>query len=121
MTGGQKPDGKFVDMMDKAWKEMTSIIGILEEDPGAKTEAVKTQMKTQRPLNPLSRSVRKHGKPRISRKQMPSVTNLPKRHSSGRYASRRAVEKTVRFETYKRCGTTPLPSVTDRCRTWILI
>ena len=41
MTGGQKPDGKLVDMMDKAWKEMTSIIGILEEDPGAKTEAVK--------------------------------------------------------------------------------
>ena len=58
MTGGQKPDGKLVDMMDKAWKEMTSIIGILEEDPGAKTEAVK---------------------PRISRKQMPSVTNLPKK------------------------------------------
>ena len=41
MTGGQKPDGKLVDMMDKAWKEMTSIIGILEEDSGAKTEAVK--------------------------------------------------------------------------------
>ena len=43
MTGGQKPDGKLVDMMDKAWKEMTSIIGIDEEEQGASTEAVKDE------------------------------------------------------------------------------
>lgn len=30
MTDGQKPDGKLVDQMDKLFKEMTGIIGILE-------------------------------------------------------------------------------------------
>ena len=32
MTDGQKPDGKLVDQMDKLFKEMTGIIGILENN-----------------------------------------------------------------------------------------
>ena len=37
MTDGKKPDGKLVDQMDKLFKEMTGIIGILENT--GKTEA----------------------------------------------------------------------------------
>lgn len=33
ISGVKKPDGKLVDQMTKAWKEMTGIIGILEEEP----------------------------------------------------------------------------------------
>lgn len=33
ISGNRKPDGKLVDQLTKTWKEMTGIIGILEEIP----------------------------------------------------------------------------------------
>lgn len=38
LSGAKKPDGKLVEQMDKGWKEMTGVIGILESEPAANRE-----------------------------------------------------------------------------------
>lgn len=38
ISGAKKPDGKLVEQIDKAWKEMIGVIGILENQPAANGE-----------------------------------------------------------------------------------
>ncbi|MCH3950892.1 MAG: cysteine--tRNA ligase [Acidaminococcus sp.] len=38
MSGSKKPDGKLMDQIIKTWKEMKSIIGILEDEPAGTKE-----------------------------------------------------------------------------------
>ena len=38
ISGAKKPDGKLVEQIAKAWKEMLDVIGILENEPAANGE-----------------------------------------------------------------------------------
>ncbi len=38
VSGAKKPDGKLVEQMEKAWKEMIGVIGILENEPQANAQ-----------------------------------------------------------------------------------
>ena len=79
LAGTKKPDGKLVDQIHKVWREMADIIGILEDVPAAGQAAPSLTKKL--PLLPRLRKDKLPGKPGISPKPMPSVTNWLPRES----------------------------------------
>ena len=45
VSGAKKPDGKLVEQMEKAWKEMIGVIGILENEPQANAQGRRRQQR----------------------------------------------------------------------------
>ena len=80
LAGTKKPDGKLVDQIHKVWREMADIIGILEDVPAAGQEGGAVTNEEAAIAAKIGED-KLPGKPGISPKPMPSVTNWLPRES----------------------------------------
>ena len=114
ISGAKKPDGKLVEQIDKAWKEMIGVIGILENQPAANGEGgavsnEEAEIAARIEERQAARKARDFAKadairdcdgtdmPEELRKMDIKQGNHPGRHAPGR-----TVEEKVRYEQYQR-------------------